>query len=70
LMKFKFYKMKIKNIEFTHYWISGFGWENTIFIPEDFVQVEKLGENDKDGIVFIAINDNGGKHILKGRYVQ
>jgi hypothetical protein len=58
------------NIEFTHYWVSGFGWESTIFQPEDFVEVEKLGESEKDGFVFIAINDAGGKHILKGNYVR
>lgn len=57
-------------IEFTHCWVSGFGWEDTIFLPEDFIEVEKLGENKEDGIVFIAINDSGGKHILKGRYVR
>ena len=56
------------NIYFTHYWVSGFGWENTIFIPEDFAEVEELGRSEKDGIVFIAINDSGGKHILKGGY--
>lgn len=55
-------------IEFTGYWVSGFGWENTIFQPEDFVSIEELGRNDIDGIVFLAINDSGGKHILKGNY--
>lgn len=59
----------MSNIEFTHYWVSGFGWENTIFQPEDFVEVENLGESEKD-VVFIAINDAGGKHILKGHYVR
>ncbi len=56
----------MKSIKFTHYWVSGFGWENTIFLPEDFIEVEKLGKNEKDGIVFIATNKVGGKHILKG----
>ena len=56
-------------IEFTHYWVSGFGWENTIYQPEDFVEVEILGENEKDGVCFLALNENGGKHILKGRFV-
>ena len=53
-------------IEFTHYWVTEFGWENTIFQPKDFVQVEILGENETDGIIFIAVNDSGGKHIFKG----
>ena len=50
----------VKDIEFTHYWVSGFGWKTTIFQPEDFIEVEKLGENKEDGIVFIAINDSRG----------
>jgi len=51
---------------FTHYWVSGFGWETTIYQTEDFETVEIMGENDVDGVIFLAINDNGGKHILKG----
>jgi hypothetical protein len=60
--------MDNKRIEFTHYWVTLFGWEVTIFLPEDFVSVEEFGRNDND-IVFIAINDMGGQHILKGRYL-
>lgn len=62
--------MKKEKIEFTHYWVSGFGWENTIYQPEDFIIVEKMGFNDIDGHIFLGINDNGGKHILKGNYIQ
>lgn len=54
------------NIEITHYWVSGFGWENTIFQTEDFITIEKMGFNEVDGFIFLGINDNGGKHILKG----
>lgn len=61
--------MTQQQIKFTHYWVSGFGWENTIYLPEDFVEIEKLGENEVDGVVFIAINKFGGKHILKGKYL-
>jgi hypothetical protein len=57
-----------KQIEFTHYWISGFGWENTIFQPEDFTKVEKMGYNDTDGYIFLGISDKESKHILKGKY--
>ncbi len=57
------------NIEFTHYWVSNFGWETTIFQQEDFADVEKLGENDIDGTIFIGTNHSGGKHILKGYYI-
>jgi len=52
-------------MQFTHYWVSGFGWENTTFQPEDFIEVEILGENEKDGVIFIATSDNGKKHIVK-----
>lgn len=57
-----------KQMEFSHYWVSGFGWENTIYQPEDFVTVEEMGFNDIDGHIFLGINDKGGKHILKGVY--
>ena len=55
-------------VVFTHIWVSGFGWENTIFKTEDFIEVEKLGENEADGVVFLATNEKGGKHIFKGYY--
>jgi hypothetical protein len=58
----------MRNIEFTHYWVSGFGWENTIFLPSDFETIEEMGFNETDGFIFIAINNKGGKHILKGTY--
>lgn len=54
-------------VVFTHLWVSGFGWENTIFLPSDFEEVEKLGENTNDGTIFIGVNGNA-KHILKGYY--
>lgn len=57
--------MKLK-VRFSHLWVSGFGWENTILSPEDFEEVELLGESEKDGKVYIAIQDNGKKQILKG----
>ncbi len=54
------------NIIFTHLFISGFGWENTIYQQEDFKEIELLGENEKDGKIFIAVQDNGKIQILKG----
>ncbi len=59
----------MRNVQFTHFWVSGFGWENTIFLPEDFESVEELGFNDIDGYVFLGIAKNGWKHILKGIYI-
>ncbi len=55
-------------IRFTHLWVDKFGWENTIYLPEDCGIVELLGESEQDGKVFIAIQDNGYQHILKGYY--
>lgn len=52
-------------VDFTHLWVSGFGWENTIFLPEDFQSVELLGENKKDGIIYLAYQENGKKRIFK-----
>jgi len=59
-----------KEIILTHFWVSGFGWEDTILIEEDFKELDKLGENEKDGIVFIGVQKlgNGKNHILKGYY--
>ena len=53
-------------ITFTHLWVDDFGWENTIFCPADFDEVEILGENKQDGKVYLAIQNNGKKRILKG----
>ncbi len=51
-------------MKFTHFWVSGFGWENTIYQPEDFKEVEKLGEN-KEGTIYLGINQGNNKnHIL------
>jgi hypothetical protein len=58
----------MRKIEFTHYWVSGFGWENTIYLQSDFEEVEVMGYNDKDGYIFIGISGNA-KHILKGKSV-
>lgn len=60
----------MENMQFTHYWVSKFGWEITIYQPEDFVTVEEIGFNDVDGHIFLAINSKGGNHILKGIYVS
>ena len=54
-------------IIFTHFLVSGFGWENTVYIESDFDTVELLGQSDIDGYVFIGISGNA-KHILKGYY--
>ena len=61
--------MKHEEFTFTHYWVSGFGWENTVFCPQDFETVEILGYNFEENYhTFLATNSAGGKHILKGKY--
>ena len=53
-------------IIFTHLWVEGFGWENTILIQEDFKELEKLGENEKDGLILIGLQNQANKRqILK-----
>lgn len=32
-----------KQLTFTHMWVDGFGWENTVLLPSDFVKVEPFG---------------------------
>lgn len=59
-----------KKYSFTHYWVTGFGWENTIFQPEDFESVEIMGVNDKDGTIFCARAESGKYHILKGAVLK
>ncbi len=56
----------MKDIQFTHLWVRDFGWEPTVYVSEDFDKIELLGENKVDGKVFIAVQSNGKKQILKG----
>jgi len=58
--------MKIK---FNKYWLSGFGWEQTVFIPEDFVEVKEVLKKDNDSVIFIAFNKFGDKHLFIGKYL-
>lgn len=58
-----------REIDFTHLWVDDFGWENTIFLPEDFESVEEFAKNKKEGfVVFCGISKNGNVRILKGNY--
>ena len=41
--------------DFSHVWVDGFGWENTIFLASDFWKINKMPFKDKDGSsVFMA----------------
>ena len=53
-------------VTITHLWVKDFGWENTILIQEDFKKLEKLGENEKDGLILIGLQNQANKRqILK-----
>lgn len=42
---------------FTHLWVDGFGWENTIFLPSDFDRIVKMPIKSEDGSqLFMAYN--------------
>lgn len=60
------YKTQIRAV-FTHYWVTGFGWENTIFQQEDFDTVEYFAHSETDGTIMFGIKD-GAKHLLKGKF--
>ena len=53
---------------FTHQYIPEFGFENTIYLHSDFKEVEELGRNDIDGVIFLGTFDSGKTIILKGFY--
>ena len=64
----------MKNIAFTHLWVKGFGWENTVYVAEDFVSVKQIGADvpadsifiATDDPIFIATDKNGTEYLLKG----
>ena len=63
-------------IQFTHLWVDGFGWENTILLPTDFDAILKMPIKSKCGnYVFMAyIFDEKNEDVkiakLKGNYMQ
>jgi hypothetical protein len=64
-MEITSYGVDKNTFNFTHLWVDDFGWENTIFNSSDFPEVELLAETEKDGKVYLAIQENGKKRILK-----
>lgn len=57
----------INKVSFTHLWVDGFGWENTVHLPSDFAELEVFGMDDEIGVlIFLGISDRGGVRILKG----
>ena len=57
---------KEKKLIITHLWVSGFGWESTILLEEDFAKVEKI--NNHGELLFLATQENKVIQILKGYY--
>lgn len=53
-------------ITFTHLWVKGFGWENTHFQPEDFSYIESFAVDHAGCTIFLAWDQFGGQHTLKG----
>jgi hypothetical protein len=60
----------ISKIVFTHLWVDGFGWENTILIYSDFVDIELFGIGDIGELVFICEEAKGKPRILKGNILN
>jgi len=54
----------------THLWVKDFGWENTILIVDDFQELEKLGENTKDGLILIGVQNEGKKQQILKAYQE
>lgn len=57
--------MKEQLISFTHYWVDGFGWENTVYDSFDFQDVQFIGESEDEGKVYFCTNSLGNRQILR-----
>lgn len=55
-----------EQVVFTHLWVNGFGWENTIYAQEDFLEVYFVCEYEIGDSLFFAMFDNGNIVKLKG----
>lgn len=51
--------------QFTHEFKYGCWWKNEMWDEEYFIEFDKLGENDKDGIIYLGVDKRGEQHILK-----
>jgi hypothetical protein len=58
-----------KKIVFSHFWVKGFGWQNTCYIQDDFDIIKVKYEYSNGESMFLAYD---GKElvILKGYYVK
>lgn len=52
---------------FTHLWVEGFGWENTIHQESDFMKTTETSKKDNE-VHFTCLQENGIERILKGYY--
>lgn len=53
--------------QFTHEFKYGCWWKNECLTMDHFVEFDKLGESDKDGIIYYALGKRGETHILKNQ---
>jgi len=58
-----------REYNFSHIWVKGFGWENTILHEEDFETVEIMGKNDEDGTIFCCYDKKSSTQIIKGSVI-
>lgn len=53
---------------FEYLYVKGFGWENTIYCPEDFASVRHVGHDFDGAAIFRAVDKKGNNHyVLKGK---
>lgn len=64
--KKEYYK---SNLQITHIWVSGFGWENTILIEEDFKTLEKIS-NENDICIFLGVQKESDKQLILKGYIN
>jgi len=53
-------------MEFTHFYVNGFGWENTAYTPEDFREVIFLYRCRDGADIFLGKNTGVKDAYLKG----
>lgn len=60
-------KYNDSNLSLTHIWVEGFGWENTIFVPSDFIEILKLPRQLSKCSIFYCFNYNADRTEIVAR---
>lgn len=64
-------KITDETVQFTHLHLSGFGWENTIYLPSDFDRVTKLSNIGKsDGYQWFSAFKGKTHYLLRGHFIK